>query len=154
MDKNHRPLWKNADFFVALCMLALSVLVLQQTFGIRVRDSRYLPFLIFSICFTSGSTLFCNVLCGKAFREVRAGIPHVREVELFVVLLIASLLAEKLGFYAALFLAMFVCTTIVFSPHDGKGVVMCLVYDGALTLVCYLMFHVCLGMVTPVGVLV
>jgi cbb3-type cytochrome oxidase subunit 3 len=153
MMKN-KSVFRNLELYISLAMFVVAGILTWQIILIKIPDSRVIPlFVLFTILIASIAQLYSSVKRIR-FNDVEAIYLGLQEILTIGLLLATYPLYRILGFYATLTIVVVGISLIVFWPLNRRSVLTALLYSALLVILCYLVFKVSLGLITPVGVLI
>lgn len=150
--KEKRKIYAYADFAVAVFMILFSLLLLQQITGIRIKESRILPFFAFALCAISGAAMLIQSIRHQDLNKpLKKLFLAKKEVVVFVLLLICWALIDILGFYVSISLFLIPVSLLLESEINKETVVKAIAVDAVLAIIIYIGFAVLFKMSTPRG---
>lgn len=153
--ENKKTLLKNAEFYLVLMMYAFCGALAWQISKIDITESRMLPIVALVISVASASiNLFQLVRGNGGFVQLKDVCLNRKELAVFLLLLIANVLYEILGFYTTIFLFSLGVMGVLEMPLNRDKAVKGLVYISVMMGLIYLCFSIILGMVTPAGLFI
>lgn len=149
-----KKVFRNADFCLGLLFMAVSLLVFTQVLKIKIAESRIFPIISGSIIGIAGISLCISAFRAEAFKDISEVFPKLRQIIMIAILIVFYPLISLLGFYTTIFLILISLNIAIAYPMDRSKWIFTIVYSIVILTVCYLVFHIILGLMTPTGLLI
>ncbi|MBR1918631.1 MAG: tripartite tricarboxylate transporter TctB family protein [Spirochaetales bacterium] len=149
-----KKVFRNADFCLGLIFIAVSLLVFSQVIRIKVAESRIFPTISGSVIGIAGLSLCFSSFRQKNFKDITEILPKLKQIVMIAILLVFYPLFSLLGFYTTIFLILISLNIAISYPMNRSKWAFTIVYSTMLSIICYLVFHIVLGLITPTGLLI